>query len=80
MVDEDKPIIVFSGSLIDADLLKVFLEENGITAFLQDQVIGTVSPWGIQNNVKVVVSASDIEKAKPLIQQFLAEKKNNSEG
>ena len=76
MDDEDKPVVVFSGSLIDADLLKVFLEENKITAFLQDQLMGTVSPWGIQNIVKVVVSASDLGKVKPLFQKFLLKKKN----
>ena len=59
---------------MEAGLLKGALEDSGITAFLKDEIIGTVVPvvpWfaapGGVGAVKVVVPSDALDKAKFVI-------------
>ena len=78
MSDKNELVIVFSGSVMGADCLKVLLENNGITAFLRDQALGMLAPWyadaGGVGAVKVIVPKSELEKARPIVQEYLAGK------
>ena len=76
MSDENEPVIVFSGSIMQADFLKAALEANGITVFLKDSIMAALAPYYVEpvGTVKVVIRRSDIEKAKPIVQRFLEKK------
>ena len=67
-------VVVFAGDPFQANLAKHDLENNGIAAFLKDEVTGTIAPWhsapGGAGAVKVTVSQRDSEKARSIIQQF----------
>jgi hypothetical protein len=66
-------VIVFAGSIIEADLIKLHLQEHGIEARLEDEHIGTMAPYaapgGIFGAVKVAVSVIDESKAGELIER-----------
>ena len=74
MNDTDRIIVIYSGSPINAELLKGILLEEGITASLQNELIGTIAPWqntaGGVNPVDVVIFDRDKEKALALIEEF----------
>lgn len=59
---------------MEAGLLKGALEDSGITAFLKDEIIGTVVPWfaapGGVGAVKVVVPSDALDKAKVVIKDL----------
>ncbi len=69
-----KPVEVFAGSAVEANMVKSLLENSHIGAFLKDEYIGTLSPWhaapGGAGAVKVFVSNQDYEKAKIVIADF----------
>lgn len=66
--------IIFFGSVMDADMVKLYLEGNGISAWLDDEGIGTWAPHyasaGGVMAVKVRVADSDIDQAKELLKQM----------
>ncbi|MDZ4203944.1 MAG: DUF2007 domain-containing protein [Bacteroidales bacterium] len=75
MAHSNDLVVVFSGNTFEANLAKNELENNGIPAFLKDEVTGTIAPWhsapGGVGAVKVTVAQRDIEKANSIIQQFI---------
>lgn len=74
MNDTDRIIVIYSGSPINAELLKGILLEEGITAALQNELIGSIAPWQLSaggiNPVDVVIFERDKEKALALIEEF----------
>jgi hypothetical protein len=68
-------LVVFAGDAFQANLAKNELENNGIPAFLKDELTGTIAPWhstpGGAGAVKVTVSQQDCDKARSIIQQFI---------
>ncbi len=71
---DSKLIIVFEGSPIDSELVKLILNDNGIVASLKNQLMGTIAPWQVSSGgfepVKVEISERDKEKALKLIDEF----------
>jgi len=71
---EIKPAQVYSGDLVQATLLKGLLEDNGIPAFLENELMSTIAPWRLgsdaHNPVKLVVSSLDYDAAIKLIEEF----------
>ena len=67
------PVIVFAGSAIEADIVRLHLQEHGIEAFLEDEHIGTIALYvaagGGAGAVKVAVSVADEPKARDLIER-----------
>lgn len=64
-------VVVFEGSLFHAQMLVDLLQNEGIEAFLRDEILGTRSPgWRIAGGVKVVVSSLDLEKARTIVTDF----------
>jgi len=65
------PVEVYSGSSVQAGMVKSLLESEGINAYLKDEFIGTLAPWyssaGGAGAVKIFVSGKDYEKAIQLL-------------
>ncbi len=80
MKDKDiKSVEIFKGTPWQAQMVKNLLEDSKINAFLQDEIIGSLNlPWesaGGVGQVKVIVSSSDYENAKLIVDKY----KNNPE-
>ena len=45
MAEEKELIVVYAGTQMDAGYLKSLLEDAGITAFLKDEMMGSMAPW-----------------------------------
>ena len=79
--DDIKPVVVFAGTIWEAELVKSLLENAEIETFLLDENTGTLAPWytagGGAGSVKVVVSSLDIELAGSVVDEFY---RNNQTG
>jgi hypothetical protein len=65
--------IVYSGTIVQADLLKCLLESAGIHAMLENEFIGTIAPYvspGGAGAVKVLVAKSDMDQARSIVEDF----------
>ena len=65
--------IVYSGTIVQADLLKCLLEGAGIHAVLQDEFIGMIAPYvspAGAGAVKVLVAKSDMDRARRIVEDF----------
>ena len=71
---DEQLIIIYAGNQMEAGLIKGALEDNGITAFLKDEIIGTIVPMvaapGGAFAVKVVVPNDALDKAKVVIKDL----------
>lgn len=69
-----KSTVVYAGNIIEAGMVKSFLESADIKAYLQDEFQGMVVPWitspAGMGAIKVVVSSEDYEKAKQLVDEY----------
>ncbi len=63
--------------MVEADVIKSILEDNGIRCVLWDSRIGTVYPV-IQ--IRVMVEEEDFEKAEKIIEDYQRENKKNEDG
>ena len=87
MPTEHAAVIVYSGNIADADLLRCLLDSEGIASYLQNEVVGKVLPYVVEPGgvgaVKVLVAVEDLEKAKPIVEEYIREKsghRNSREG
>ena len=71
MTEANEPVVVYSGNILEAELVKSLLEAEGVLAFLQDQVMGTLAPF--LGTVKVIVAAKDFSRAQDIVKQLLEE-------
>ena len=71
---KDTFVEVYAGTSWQAGLVLSLLEHAGITAFLKDDFLGTLTPWyaapGGAGAVKVLVPAEFGEDALPIIREF----------
>ncbi len=71
---EDRLIEIYMGTAWQAGMVKSLLENEGIEAFLKDEIMGTLNPWwsspGGVGAVKVVMSSADYGKAKEIVDQY----------
>jgi hypothetical protein len=71
---EIKPVEVFSGTIMQVEILKSLLENAEIETFLYDEIIGTLNPWwtapGGAGSVRVFVSSQDFDKAKIVVSEY----------
>ena len=68
--NETTPIEVFSGKTLEAEMVKSVLENAGIEAFLQNEIIDSLYPAiapGATGCTKVMVSNLDLEKAREVV-------------
>lgn len=77
---ENVPAEVFMGIAWEAEMVKNLLENEGIEAFIKDDIIGTIAPFyttpGL-GSVKLVVSSDDYEKAREIVAEFQENRKEN---
>lgn len=73
-------IIIFEGNLVDSEVVKDLLIENGINANLKNQLMGTIAPWQVSPGgfepVKIEILSKDKDKALELIKEFKKGNKN----
>jgi Putative prokaryotic signal transducing protein len=65
--------VAYSGTIVQADLLKCLLEGAGIHAVLEDEYIGMIAPYvspGGAGAVKVLVANSDMDQARSIVEDF----------
>ena len=66
---------VFSGSSIDANFIKSYLEENGIGVIIENRLSSSINAGWIDpesnKGVSVMVSAENFEKAENLVREYL---------
>ena len=65
--------VVYSGTIVHADLLKCLLEGAGIHAVLEYEYIGMIAPYvspGGAGAVKVLVANSDMDQARSIVEDF----------
>jgi len=69
-------VVVYSGSIVEADLLKCLLDGAGIESCLQNETLGTMSPYIFQGGagVGVAVLREDLENARPIVEDYAANK------
>ncbi|MCK4261745.1 DUF2007 domain-containing protein [bacterium] len=81
MSEENDLIVVYAGTSLDANFVKSLLENHGITAFLKDEIMGDLAPWyvapGGAGAVKIVIAKRELNKAKPIVQNFLDERSSD---
>lgn len=74
-MDEERLSIIYSGNIVQADLLRSLLEAQSIEVFLQDEIVGTLAPWyvaaGGAGPVKVLVRNSDLDAARLVVEDFM---------
>ncbi len=67
--------IIYSGNIVQADLLKCVLEGAGIETMLEDEFVGMIAPYatspGGLGAVKVVVANDDLDRAQAIVEEFL---------
>lgn len=69
----NEPVVVFTGHAWEAEMLVTILDNEGIKAFVNNEVIGTLFPFYTtpgMGAVRVVVSKTDAEKANMVVADF----------
>jgi hypothetical protein len=70
---------VFAGATIEADLVRLHLQEQGIDARLENENVGTVAPYaaagGGAGAVRVSVPVTDESRARELIERHRSDSK-----
>lgn len=69
--NEVKPVVIFAGELFEATYIKDMLEQNGIPAFFENELMSSIAPWNLApggaNTLKVMVSSVDYEQSIQLL-------------
>lgn len=72
--NKNSPVEVFAGDPWETSLVKSLLENAGLKVFLKDEATGSLTPFysgvGGRSAVKIVVSETDIEEAKKVIDEY----------
>jgi hypothetical protein len=75
--DVDDPVVVFTGTIWQAEQLRGLLEQAGIEAFLRDEVMGRIDApalaAGAIGAVKVVVTREHAPRAEEVLRDFGAQ-------
>ena len=81
MTDQEGLILVFTGSNVDANFIKIILDDNGIGCLVRDTLMeSTAAGWASgspEDSNRVFVNQDHEESAKKLITQYLASLDNN---
>ncbi len=71
---EIKMVEVFSGTTLQAEMVKSLLENAEIKAFVKDGIMGTLNPWhtapGGAGSVPVFVSNLNFDNAKHIVNEY----------
>jgi hypothetical protein len=76
-----EPVEVFDGTSWQAEIVKSMLENEGIHAYIKDNILGTLIPWNVAPGgagaVKVFVAGADAEQAKLVVDEYEKNTKEN---
>src|SRR5436309_2780652 len=69
-------VVVYSGTIVEADLLKCLLAGAGIENRLQNEALGMIAPYIFQGGagVGVAVLREDLENARPIVEDYATNK------
>ena len=80
--DESEAVEVYRGTIWQAEMVKSLLNDEGIEAYLKDEVNGTMFPFmvaaGGSGSVTIVVSEEDADKALRIIERYESNLKPDS--
>lgn len=65
--------VIYSGNIVQADLLKCLLEGEGIRTLLEDEFVGMIAPYvspGGAGAVKVLIAKRDVDRARTIVDDF----------
>ncbi|MDX9782872.1 MAG: DUF2007 domain-containing protein [Bacteroidales bacterium] len=75
MEDKTNSAEVFAGTGWQAEMVRNLLENEGITSYLKNEIIGTILPFGTSPGgvgaVKVIVSEELKERALVVVNEYL---------
>lgn len=67
-------VIVYTGDLVNATVVRDLLAGQGLTPELANQAMGTLAPWlvgmGSMRAVKVAVPEDEVERAETIVAEF----------
>jgi len=74
-MDGKKEIVeIFAGEFYQASMIMDLLKDNGIEAFIENELMGNIAPWNVTSGgfapVKIKISNSDYALSKELIEAF----------
>ena len=69
-------VVVYSGNIVEADLLKCLLDGEGILSRLENENICMIAPYlsPAGAGVKLAVDAADLERARPIVEDYVRNK------
>lgn len=74
MENKNEFVQIYAGELWQSSMIRDLLEDNGIHAFVENELMGTIIPSQITSGgiapIKVKIYDSDFERAKELIDEF----------
>jgi hypothetical protein len=76
MMNRNEWVVVYSGTIVEADLLRCLLDGEGIESRLQNEALGTIAPYVFPASagVCVVIQREDLEKARPIVEDYARNK------
>lgn len=76
--NEEKIVEIYSGTLWESEMITTLLKEEGIESFLKNSVLNSYAynPTFSQE-VKVMISESDIEMAKRIVDEYCLNRNNS---
>lgn len=79
--EHTEPVVIFDGTSWQAEIVRSMLENEGIHAYIKDNIMGTLAPWnaapGGVGAVKVLVAEPDAEQAKLVVNEYEKNTKEN---
>ena len=63
--------VIYSGDIVQVDLLKSILEGSGIQCVLQDEYVGRMRPYAVPGGIKVLVAKNDLVEARKIVEDFI---------
>jgi len=69
-------VVVYSGNIVETDLLKCLLDSEGISSRLENENIGMIAPYlsPAGAGVKLAVDRTDLDRARPIVEDYVINK------
>ena len=69
-------VVVYSGNIVEVDLLKCLLDGEGIESILQNENIGMIAPYlsPAGAGVHLAIDRADLGRARPIVEDYVVNK------
>jgi hypothetical protein len=75
MSHQNEWVVVYSGTIIEVDLLKCLLDGEGIESQLQNETIGMIAPYLSPGGaVNLAIAREDFQQAQPIVEDYARNK------